>query len=50
MFIGRYLEPERTRDIPDRCLLADVELAAGPDTWKTFDDPFPKWSAEHDED
>lgn len=50
VFIGQNLEPEQTREILDRCLLDDTEMAAGPDVWKTFDDPFPKWFAEHDED
>ncbi len=49
VFIGQYLDPEQTREVLDRCLLTDVELAAGPEAWKTLDDPFPKWFAEHDE-
>ncbi len=49
VFIGQHLEPEQTREILDRCLLTDVELAAGPEAWKGFEDPFPKWFAGHDE-
>ncbi len=49
VFIGQHLEPEKTREILDRCLLTDAEMAAGPDAWKVFDDPFPKWFAEQDE-
>jgi G3E family GTPase len=37
----------------DRCLLTDEEMAGGPDSWRSFTDPFPSWSAhahthEHD--
>lgn len=45
VFIGQNLKPERTREILDRCLLTDTELAVGPEAWKMFDDPFPKWFA-----
>jgi len=27
----------------DACCLTDAELAAGPEEWLTFDDPFPAW-------
>ena len=30
----------------DDCLLTDAELAAGPESWKEFADPFPSWSSE----
>ena len=50
VFIGQNIEPEKTREILDHCLLDDAEMAAGPETWKTFDDPFPEWFAQHDED
>ncbi len=49
VFIGQNLDPDMTREILDSCLLNDDELATGPGAWKTFDDPFPKWFAEHDE-
>ncbi|NKB63883.1 MAG: GTP-binding protein [Gammaproteobacteria bacterium] len=49
VFIGQHLEPEQTREILDQCLLTDAEMAAGPETWKTLDDPFPQWFAEQDE-
>jgi G3E family GTPase len=29
----------------DACLLTDQEMAAGPEGWKNFDDPFPSWSS-----
>ena len=49
VFIGQHLEPGQTRQVLDRCLLADAELAAGPEAWRMYDDPFPKWFAERDE-
>ncbi|MCG7868424.1 MAG: hypothetical protein B6D70_11375 [gamma proteobacterium symbiont of Stewartia floridana] len=49
VFIGQHLDPDQTRATLDQCLLTDNELAAGPETWKTYDDPFPKWFAEHEE-
>ena len=30
----------------DACLLTDAELAGGPESWKTFADPFPSWSSD----
>ena len=50
VFIGQNLAPERTREILDRCLLSDEEMAAGPTAWKALDDPFPRWFAEKNED
>ena len=50
VFIGQNLEPERTREILDRCLLSDEEMAVGPTAWKALDDPFPRWFAEKNED
>lgn len=49
VFIGQHLEPGQTREILDRCLLTDAELAAGPGAWKAFNDPFPQWFAETEE-
>jgi G3E family GTPase len=39
----------------DGCLVTDEEMAGGPDSWRSFADPFPSWSAhahthEHDHD
>lgn len=50
VFIGQNLEPERTSEILDRCLLSDEEMAAGRTAWRAFDDPFPRWFAEQNED
>jgi G3E family GTPase len=49
VFIGQHLEPKQTREILDRCLLSDTEMAAGPKAWKAFEDPFPKWFANENE-
>ncbi|MBT3022219.1 MAG: zinc metallochaperone GTPase ZigA [Candidatus Thiodiazotropha sp. (ex Lucina aurantia)] len=49
VFIGQHLEPMETRMILDRCLLTSAEMDAGPEGWKTLDDPFPTWFAEPDE-
>ncbi|EGV31639.1 cobalamin synthesis protein P47K [Thiorhodococcus drewsii AZ1] len=50
VFIGQNLQPERTREILDGCLLSEEEMAAGPRAWKALDDPFPRWFAEKSED
>ncbi|MCP5231117.1 MAG: GTP-binding protein [Zoogloeaceae bacterium] len=49
VFIGQNLDPERTGEILDRCLLSDAELADGPAVWQTYDDPFPAWFAPREE-
>jgi G3E family GTPase len=49
VFIGQHLEPAQTCEILDRCLLTDDEMGNGPETWKTFEDPFPRWFAENGE-
>ena len=33
----------RTRESLDACLLSDAEMAMGMESWKQFEDPFPKW-------
>ncbi len=33
----------------DACPLNEKELAAGPDSWKQFPDPFPQWILEAEE-
>lgn len=43
VFIGQYLDPGRTCEILDACLLTDAEMAAGPAAWRDFEDPFPAW-------
>jgi hypothetical protein len=33
----------------DACLLSDEELALGPVTWSSFEDPLPAWEYEEDD-
>lgn len=49
VFIGQNLKPAQMRKTLDRCLLNDAEMALGPEQWRLFDDPFPQWFVE-DED
>ena len=50
VFIGQLLDPDETSRILDHCLLTDTELAQGMEVWKTYEDPFPTWFAEAEED
>ncbi|MDJ0891445.1 MAG: GTP-binding protein [Gammaproteobacteria bacterium] len=50
VFSGQNLEPEQTREILDRCLLSDEEMAVGPAVWRIVDDLLPRWFAEKNED
>ena len=43
VFIGQNLDSEAATRALDACLLTDAELAAGPREWKLFNDPFPEW-------
>ncbi len=47
--IGQNLEPEQTREMLDRYLLSDEEMAAGTAAWRAMDDPFPRWFAAKNE-
>ena len=49
VFIGQNLEPDQTREILDRCLLTDEEIGQGREAWKSFDDPFPQWFEDREE-
>lgn len=49
VFIGQQLDEAGARQALDACLLDEHEFAAGPDHWKTFPDPFPKWIDEVEE-
>lgn len=44
VLIGQHLQRERIEHLLEECLLADDELAAGPEIWKGFEDPFYNWS------
>jgi G3E family GTPase len=41
IFIGQSMDELHIRDILDDCLLADEELARGPEAWLSLEDPFP---------
>ena len=43
VFIGQGLDENAIRAKLDAALLTDAELAAGPDSWRRLDDPFPAW-------
>ena len=43
-FMGIDADPATLRAQLDACLLTDEEIAAGPDSWQTFNDPFPSWT------
>jgi G3E family GTPase len=46
VFIGQMLDEEQARRALDACLLTEAELAAGPEAWKVYPDPFPQWIRE----
>lgn len=43
VFIGQNLDKDSITQQLDDCLLADDELLAGQEYWKTLPDPFPAW-------
>ena len=43
VMIGIGLDEAYARTLLDDCLLSDEELAAGPDAWSRWTDPFPEW-------
>jgi len=49
VFIGQVLDEEAARTALDACLLKTAELAAGPEAWKQFSDPFPPWGPRFDD-
>lgn len=49
VFIGQGLDEEQARRALDACLLTETELAAGPEAWKRYPDPFPQWIREIEE-
>jgi hypothetical protein len=42
--IGIEMDEAALRQAFDACLLSDSELAAGPEAWARYEDPFPQWS------
>jgi G3E family GTPase len=46
-FMGIDLDSGAIKNQLDACLLSDAEMAAGPESWRTFVDPFPSWVHHH---
>ncbi len=44
------MDEDALRHAFDACLLSDAELAAGPEAWARYADPFPQWSIEEGEE
>lgn len=44
VLIGRGLDREDLETMLDEALLTDDEFRAGPSAWRSYGDPFPKWS------
>ncbi len=47
-FIGLDLEQSALEAALDEALLTDAEIAAGPDAWAEYPDPFPAWETSGD--
>ena len=52
VLIGQHFDHAAVTALLDACLLSDAEMAAGPEQWSSYPDPFPAWEAaiEHDHD
>ncbi len=48
--IGLNLDRTALEACLDACLLTDAEMAAGPDGWAAYPDPFPAWEDAFDDD
>jgi hypothetical protein len=46
VFIGTGIDRAALEAAFHHCVLTDRELAAGAEGWQAFDDPFPDWSHE----
>ena len=46
VFIGQNIDADKARHELDQCLLNDDELAAGKESWITYQDHFPAWLAD----
>ena len=49
VFIGQELDEAAAKRALDACLLNDIELTAGPNSWVQMPDPFPQWIQEVEE-
>jgi G3E family GTPase len=45
-WMGIDCDPDRLKAQLDNCLLTDVEMADGEQSWRMLPDPFPSWSGE----
>ncbi len=50
VFIGLHMDHGAVRAALEHCLLTDGELAGGPERWQAFDDPFPDWDLDDEDD
>ncbi|MBN2303351.1 MAG: GTP-binding protein [Anaerolineae bacterium] len=50
VFIGQHMDESAIRAALNVCLLTDAEHAPGPAGWATFEDPFPAWDDDLDDD
>jgi G3E family GTPase len=50
VYIGQAMDEAAIRAGLDGCLLTDDELAAGPEAWAAFEDPFPVWGVRGEDD
>ncbi|CAG9175847.1 zinc metallochaperone GTPase ZigA [Cupriavidus respiraculi] len=54
VLIGQGMDRAALEAALDACLLDDAEMAAGPQAWASYDDPFPSWEDDlddgHDDD
>ncbi|MGL4527352.1 MAG: GTP-binding protein, partial [Aestuariivirga sp.] len=49
VLIGIEMDEAALRRDFDACLLSETELAAGPQAWVHYEDPFPLWAIDEDE-
>jgi G3E family GTPase len=50
VMIGIEMDEAALRQAFDACLLNDAELAAGEDNWARYEDPFPAWSIDQEDE
>ena len=48
--IGIEMDEAALRRAFDACLLNDAELAAGEENWARYEDPFPAWSIDQEDE
>ncbi|MCT9126369.1 zinc metallochaperone GTPase ZigA [Cupriavidus gilardii] len=50
VLIGQNMDRAALEAALDACLLSDAEMAAGPEAWIAYDDPFPSWEDAFDDE